>query len=175
MTKQELIRAFLQNHEAAVAYVAGLSGKQLHYASAGKWSPAQQLQHISLTIAPFPKALASKEYLSQKFGSIDRPVWDYKTVLEHYFNTSLKAPAQYVPDGKLKPEQEEEVVQVLYGNLKAIGVLLEGYSEEELDTLVLPHPLLGKLALREMFCLMGYHPLHHIQQMKDMLGKACEI
>lgn len=172
MTKHELIRTFIQNHEEAVAYITGLSDVQLHYAAEGKWSPQQQLQHISLTIAPFPKALISKEYLSQKFGSIDRPIWDYQTVLEHYFKTSLKAPVQYVPEIELKPRPKEEVVQTLFHNLKAIGLLLEEYSEEELDVLVLPHPLLGKLTLREMFCLMGYHPLHHIKQMKEMLGKA---
>lgn len=172
MTKHELIQAFIQNHEEAVTYITGLSDVQLHYAAEGKWSPEQQLQHISLTIAPFPKALTSKEYLSQKFGSIDRSVWDCETVLEHYFKTSLKAPLQYVPEGALKPASKDEVVQTLYHNLNTIGVLLEGYSEEELDVLVLPHPLLGKLTLREMFCLMGYHPLHHIKQIKDMLGKA---
>lgn len=175
MTKQELIQVFIQNHKEAVDYVKGLSDQHLHYAVAGKWSPLQQLQHISLTIAPFSKVMASKEYMSEKFGSIDRPVWDCETVLEHYFETSLKAPVQYIPEGALKPGPKDEVIENLLQNLKMTGLLLQEYSEEELDTLVLPHPLLGKLTLREMFCLMGYHPLHHVKQMQDMLGKAGEI
>lgn len=172
MTKQELIQAFIENHKTAAAYIGSLSDAQLRYAAEGKWSPAQQLQHISLTIAPFPKVLSSKHYLSEKFGTIDRPVWDCETVMEHYFKTSLKAPVQYVPEAELQPVHKDAIMQHIQNDLEKIQLLLNGYSEEEFDALVLPHPLLGKLALREMFCLMGYHPLHHLKQIKDMLEKA---
>ena len=35
------------------------------------------------------------------------------------------------------------------------------FSEEELDQLILPHPLLGKLTLREMLYFTIYHVKHH--------------
>jgi len=175
MTKQELIQVFIKNHEAAAAYIGSLPHEQLHYTPEGKWSAGQQLQHISLTIEPFPKALASKEYLQQKFGSIGRPTWDYETVLRNYYATSLKAPVQFVPQQELMPGGKEKVMQNIQNDLEQIGLLLNGYSEEELDVLVAPHPLLGKLTLREMFFLMGYHPLHHVKQIRNMLEQAEEI
>ena len=45
----------------------------------------------------------------------------------------------------------------------AVGRLvrrLDRFSEAELDTLLLPHPLMGKLTLREML----YFTLHHVDQ-----------
>jgi len=38
---------------------------------------------------------------------------------------------------------------------------LSGFSEEDLDKLILPHPLLGKLTLREMMYFTIYHVQHH--------------
>jgi len=51
--------------------------------------------------------------------------------------------------------------------LLVIGELLEQFTEEELDTLSLPHPLLGILSIREMFYLISYHPSHHLAQTKQ--------
>ncbi|MFN2437645.1 MAG: hypothetical protein ABR503_00495 [Chitinophagaceae bacterium] len=39
--------------------------------------------------------------------------------------------------------------------------ILNKYSEEEIDRFVLPHPLLGKLTLREMMYFTIYHVEHH--------------
>jgi hypothetical protein len=35
--------------------------------------------------------------------------------------------------------------------------------EEELDNYILPHPLLGKITLREMLFFTIYHNEHHLQ------------
>jgi len=47
---------------------------------------------------------------------------------------------------------------------------LENYTELELDSITIPHPLLGKLTIREMFYVMSYHPLHHKMQIQEIEG-----
>ena len=39
--------------------------------------------------------------------------------------------------------------------------LLDSLSESDLDTLQAPHPLLGKLTLRELMYFTIYHAQHH--------------
>ena len=40
---------------------------------------------------------------------------------------------------------------------------LSSWSESKLDTYLLPHPLLGKLTLREMLFFSVYHIEHHLK------------
>lgn len=163
MTKKELIKSFYDNHKEMSDYIATLTNEQFMYSYKGKWTPGQQFQHVYLTLLPFPKVLPSKEYILQKFGKIDRPIWNYDTVIENYFKTSRQAPQQYLPE-QVSPEERAVITDNLQEILLTIQQLLEHYSEEELDTLVIPHPLLGKLTIREMFYLMTYHATHHLEQ-----------
>lgn len=171
MTKQELIKAFYDNHKDMSDYINSLSKEQFVYSRNGKWTAGQQFSHIYLTLLPFPKILPSKEFIEQKFGKIDRPIWDYETVLKNYFKTSLKAPQQYLPE-QVNLEQKATITNNLQKILMTIQQLLDHYTDLELDTLVLPHPLLGKMTIREMFYLMTYHATHHQRQTEKTLGQA---
>jgi hypothetical protein len=42
---------------------------------------------------------------------------------------------------------------------------IDRFSETQLDQLILPHPLLGKLTLREMLYFTIYHVQHHQKQL----------
>ncbi len=46
------------------------------------------------------------------------------------------------------------------------------WREEDLDRYVLPHPLLGKLTLREMLCFTLYHNYHHVRNVATRLQGA---
>lgn len=165
MTKQELINAFQTNHKELVDFVNSLTDDQFIYRHNEKWTAGQQLQHIYLTLLPFPKALSSKEYLLHKFGKINRPIWNYDTVIENYLKSTLQAPQTYLPE-QINADQKGKIASDILYLLTSIQHLLNDYSDEELDTLVLPHPLLGNLTLREMFYLMTYHAAHHSKQTK---------
>ncbi len=169
MKKQELIADFIRNHEELIRYVDRLDNLEFSYSYNNKWTAGQQLEHILRTIIPFPKVLSSKEFILEKFGKINRSAWDYTTVLENYSKTSLKAPEQFVPKDDIPIIQKNEIIRDIQATLRKIASLLDTYSEDELDTLTLPHPLLGILTIREMFYLMSYHPLHHQKHIEAML------
>lgn len=169
MTKQELIKTFIHNHEETVYYINALTDAEFVYSLPQKWSAGQQLKHILLTLLPFPKVLSSKSFILEKFGKINRDTWSYETVLENYSKTSLKAPERFLPEKDIAPGQKEEIISEINETLSSTKNLLDAYSEEELDSLVLPHPLLGLLTIREMFYLMSYHPLHHLKQVEQIL------
>jgi hypothetical protein len=48
---------------------------------------------------------------------------------------------------------------------------LKKYSEASLDELILPHPLLGKLTLREMLYFTIYHAGHHHHLIETALSE----
>lgn len=163
MTKQELIKAFLNNHQEMIDYVNSLTDEQFTFSYNEKWTAGQQFQHIYLVISAFPKILSSKEFILQKFGKINRPTWDYDIVIENYFNTSRKSSQQFLPE-QISREQKATIATDIQKSLLTIQQLLDKYTDEELDTLVIPNPLLGNLTIRETFYLMSYHATLHLKQ-----------
>lgn len=171
MTTQQLMEYFYQNHKELADYINSLSDDQFMHTANNKWTPGQQLAHAYLTLVPISQALGSKEYIRNKFGLIDRPTMSYEQVIETYkkgLAAGGKAPAQYLPQA-IPVAQRREYTGKLLTILDAIQQQVATYTEEELDTLVLPHPFLGKLTLRELFYLMSYHPVHHLEQTRRNL------
>ncbi|WP_293908025.1 DinB family protein [Sphingobacterium sp. UBA5670] len=80
----------------------------------------------------------------------------------------MQAPKQFLPE-EIATEQKELLIARIEETLETISQLIALYKEEELDRLALPHPLLGKLSIRELFYLMSYHPIHHLNQIKENL------
>lgn len=168
MKKTELVNNFYNNHKELIFYINALSHQKFMYTKSGKWTAGQQLEHIYLCLIPIRQALASKDFIHQKFGTIDRPVIERDVLINNYKTSLLnggKAPERYVP-GEVSIKQKKHQIEQLFDLLTQIKVELVDYSEVELDTLVLPHPLLGKLTIREMMYLMTYHAKHHLEQTK---------
>jgi uncharacterized damage-inducible protein DinB len=163
MTKQELITTFYNNHQEMIDYVNSLTNEEFTYNYNEKWTAGQQFNHVYLVISVFPKILSSKEFILQKFGKINRPTWNYDLVIENYFKTSRKSPEQFLPE-QIGSEQRTTITADIQQVLLAIQELLDQYTDEELDTLVLPNPLLGSMTIRETFYLMSYHATHHLRQ-----------
>lgn len=168
MTKQELIERFYSNHQELIDYVNALTDDRFVYSSNGKWTAGQQLSHAYLCLLPFPKLLASKEFILRKFGRINRATWDYDTVIENYLKTSRKAPERFLPE-QVSPEEKTKITADFQEILSTIQQALNEFADDELDSLILPHPLLGNLTIREMFYLMTYHPIHHLKQTQKNL------
>ncbi len=170
MTKQELVDRFRVNHQELIDYVDSLTDESFLYSYDGKWTAGQQLSHIYLCLLPLSKILVSKEVILRKFGKINRETWDYDTVIGNYFKTSLKTLDRFLPE-YIHPEQKRKLIADFQDIVLTIHQLLERFTEEELDSLVLPHPLLGNLTIREMFYLTTYHPTHHMEQARQNLDQ----
>lgn len=174
MNTAQLIKQLTGNHRTAAAFIVSLDETQYMLAHNGKWTAGQQLAHLLLCLQPISQALNSAQFIREKFGSIDRQRMSYDEVMAAY-KTGLqqggKAPERFVPPVSFFNERD-----MLYRQLDALLSVLEqqlqGYSDTELDTLVLPHPFLGLLTIRELLYLMSYHPLHHLQQVKANLQQA---
>ncbi|MBS1646129.1 MAG: DinB family protein [Bacteroidetes bacterium] len=172
MTKSILIEAFCEKHKEFSAYINSLSDADFVFAAKDKWSAGQQLEHVYLCVVPLTKALASKEYIEQKFGKINRPIWSYEEIVIRYTNALKnggKAPERFVPS-TVALGKKAELTDALNETLKTISHHWETFSEEDLDTLVLPHPLLGNMTIREFFYLMADHATHHMNQTKKNIN-----
>lgn len=157
MNRQELIERFYENHKTFIEYIISLTDCEFIFSQNKKWTLGQQLEHILLCLKPLEQIAGSKSVIESKFGKTDRPAMSYDSVLSNYMialEKGGKAPERFVPE-KIDFSKRSKLVGDLIEILNTICQNLETYTEGELDVLVLPHPLLGNLTIREMFYLIS--------------------
>ena len=137
-----------------------------------KWTAGQQLEHIIKSVGPVNTAFALPTFvLRMFFGKANRASRTYDELVTKYqgkLNQGGRAPGRFVPKPVLL-NQRGELFQRLDGIVRSLSKKLDSFSEEQLDLLLLPHPLLGKLTLREMIYFSIYHAGHHEKQVINNL------
>ncbi len=171
MTKQQLIEELQRHHRAFTQYIKGLSPKQLESAPADKWNALQQAEHLIKSVGPVNMALALPLYvLRLLFGKANRKSKSYDELVAKYqskLKAGGRAPGRFVPGGK---EKNTEVLEgKLLGLVDSLQKKVNALSEDQLDQYILPHPLLGKLTLREMIYFTIYHVQHHHKLVQNQL------
>lgn len=171
MNTQALLNDFLQRHHDFAAFISSLDDDRFTWQPPGKWTAGQQLAHLVLCLEPISRALASKDFIREKFGTTGRAPASCAAIRQRY-NEALanggQAPDRFVPGAVALHERRPKLDQ-LETLLNDITAQMGNYTEEELDTLALPHPLLQLLSIREMICLMAGHATHHEDQARRNL------
>ncbi|MCA6379411.1 MAG: DinB family protein [Cytophagales bacterium] len=167
MEKEELKHLLLLQHDNYIKRIQSLNDSQLLIASPGKWNAVQLLDHIVRSVSPVSLALSLPAFLLRLiFGTANRKSRSYEELVARYHD-KLKAGGR--ASGRFVPPPKTDSVEKLSTNLskvvQALARRIDRFSETQLDRLILPHPLLGKLTLREMLYFTIYHVQHHQKQL----------
>jgi hypothetical protein len=102
------------------------------------------------------------------FGNANRPSKTYDELVEKYNSKLLiggRASGPFVPK-TISFEQKELLLEKYYKHKEKLISKITKISEEDLDKYILPHPLLGKITLREMLFFTIHHNVHHLELLK---------
>jgi hypothetical protein len=164
MTKDILTQKLDENHQSFIQYIRTLSNDALLYAANEKWTAAQQLDHIHKSVKPLTKAMGFPKFIIKwKFGKANRPSRTYDELIEKYNNKLAfggRATGQFVPP-VISTDKKEGLIKLILESVHKLNKRLDRFSEFEMDNMILPHPLLGKITLREMMYFTIYHVAHH--------------
>ena len=164
MNKPEIITALRHNHQHFINYMAALSNEEFVAEPKGKWTAGQHVDHLIRSIKPLNKGLMLPGFLLQLiFGKANRPSKSYNELVAKYkqkLNQGGMATAAFIPS-KITATHKERLLKELHVRSEKLCRVVNGFSETQLDKLIAPHPLLGKVTLREMLYFTAYHVLHH--------------
>jgi len=164
MNKQELINQLQIHHQQFADYIETLSTSDFIKSLPGKWTPGQQTDHIVKSVSPVAMAFGLPKIAPKLlFGKSTRKSKSYDELIDKYKLKLLqggKASGKFVP--KEIPTGEKFILpKAVIHYINTLCKHVEKTSEDDLDTYVLPHPLLGKLTFREMVYFTIYHVQHH--------------
>ena len=169
MTQSEIFRLIDEKFDAVTAHVQQQESEEFTKAHiTEKWSNGQHLDHLRKTTRAMNKGLAlPKLALRFKFGKKQGTESSYEAIVDRYRSLvkEARAPKSVFPD-QLTAQDKERVITWFQQEKETMKKALSRYSDKQLSKYVLPHPVLGKLSIREMayWCIM--HTEHHLALMK---------
>ena len=177
-TRQEVLRELQALHERSTEIWDGLPTEELFAPQGEKWTPAQHLEHLTRSNGPVGKALAMpKGLLLLRFGPALRSSRDFAGVVSIYHDMlakGVKAVGSYRPGAPEPPENPEEGRRHMMERRERAADRLhrqiERWGDTALDRLRLPHPVLGKLTVREILYFTLYHNHHHVRRVVERRG-----
>jgi DinB superfamily len=175
MNKTELHYLLLQNHLAFIQLIQELNEDEFVKVVDSKWAPGQQAEHICKSIAPVALAFRLPKFILQLvFGKANRSSKSYEQLVEKY---KQKLQLGGVASGRFIPKevnytQKDKIINTLKKETSTLCSFLLKFSEADLDEYILPHPLLGKLTIREMLYFTAYHVQHHTQLVRNIVNPS---
>ena len=150
-----------------------------HAPQGDHWSPAEHVRHLRKSTAPVARALGMPRLvLRWKFGKAKSASRSF-VELQRVYNAALAAggkAGRFTPSPEAAPadpaRRRTEILDAWRGSVEDLDRSAGRWPEAALDRLVLPHPLLGNLTIREMLMFTVFHTAHHLTSITNRLERV---
>lgn len=132
-----------------------------------KWSIAQNVTHLVTSANMTKLAYRLPKFIIRWYtGKPNRGSRTYDELVEKY-KTKLakggKASGRFVAKPVAASIGKENIMRSFNRSTESLcKTMLDRWNDPQLDQYLAPHPLLGKLTLRELGYFTIYHTLHHL-------------
>jgi hypothetical protein len=155
--------------------VSSLDSNEFELNPNNKWSAGQDLVHLIKVLKivnigfTLPKILLKLLFGVHK--QAPRTFEQLQTMYKNALAGGAKAPSIYIPKPVLYKDKNVLLEKHHALNAKFMEKI-NSRSDFELDNYCLPHPILGKVSLRELAIFTSFHSQHHYDLLKSKLKKA---
>ena len=174
-TKTELLSALTDSNLRVIHWFSEIPTEKFFTRQGEVWSASDNMDHLIKSHKPLVKALKlPKITLQAMFGKPQKSSISYEELCQTYGAEIVKGaqasgrylPHQENPDGNAGDIKRDLISQFSRASADLVSVV-EKWEENELDQYLVPHPILGKLTVREMLFFTIYHNLRHASQEGD--------
>ncbi|MFN3267508.1 MAG: DinB family protein [Deinococcales bacterium] len=169
--KAEILETMQTHAVTFTEYLGSLTPEQFFAGTLEKWGAALQTQHLTQTLGMIARALSVPERLPPAPITQARRFAEIKAAYTEALGGGVTLLGHMLP--ALEPRADAAYQQEVIANFRQMVATfssnLEAWSEEQLDTLGMKHPLMGLLPTREMAIFAIYHNIHHENGIKKFL------
>ena len=172
MDKQAILQLLDQKHNRLVNWFKDQPDTKWETGPEGKWTTGQQVLHLLQSAKALNTGMSMPKFvLKWKFGKANREVRDYDAVVKRYHERLEESNvATFGPSANMKvpPLTEKQyLLNRIQVEHKKLQYKTQKWRDKDLDTIVLPHPLMGKMPVREIVMWTAYHIEHHAKQLEE--------
>lgn len=176
-SQKEILTAFANLANSGLEFWAKLPPAIFAAPLGTAWSPADNLRHLTKSTRPVAQSLRLPGIAFLAFfGAADQPSLSYAELRERYQAVLAggASAGRFAPRPAAVPQNvvawQRQLVEDCATAIGALGRAASRWNEADLDRYRMPHPLLGKLTLREMLFFTHYHFTHHQQNVVRRLA-----
>lgn len=172
MDKEHIADLLEEKHQALFTWLEQQDQDAWETGPEGKWTTGQQALHLLQSIKPLNDAMSMPKFLLRyKFGKANREVRDYETVTKRYQERLIDAKGKTFKGSKNmkvpKLKDKEFIINRLQTECKKLQYKTKKWKDKDLNSLILPHPLMGKMPVREIVMWTAHHVEHHTNSLKQ--------
>ena len=162
MNKSEIIALIATEMEAILDTAKQMDDHTFFLGIAGKWSIAENIEHLHLSVKPLNQALILPFFAFRwLFGRPNRTSRTFEGLSEKYtqkLSAGGRATKAFIPRAT---GTKAEILMRFEKTHRMFLSKIQHIAESDLEGHILPHPLLGKLTLLEMLFFTAFHIRHH--------------
>ena len=168
-TKEEIIQNMLKSFQDVTNWIKTHPDEKFEQGPVGKWDTSQHFDHLMNSAKRITSSLQlPKAVLRTQFGQSNHARRDYDSLVTLYQKEVKNIPPTVVPKGEKHPvSAKTDLLATFQQQGEKLAKVISEWSEADLDEYLLPHPLLGKMSIRELLLWMIYHNYHHLNNLKS--------
>ncbi len=169
-SKQEIISGIYGSAKDVIQLILQQEDKKFSLGPEGRWMTAQHLDHLRKSAEMLNKALNIPKFiLRYKFGKPNRPVRSFDEIIEKYQGKVQAFAGKTFEESKGEAygvDQKAEQLQRFEKQIDRLCRSSDRWSDAKMNNYLIPHPLLGRMHVREILMWCIYHHQHHLNILK---------
>ncbi len=174
-TKTEIHRALVGLEREITDYLEALPLDEFLASQGEAWSPERHLRHLTKSVGAVAAGMQlPRIVLTLRFGRPRRSSRPFDEVVALYraaLEAGGRASGRYLPSdrpsGVAAAEWRAGVLDRWRRASRDLARAVERWSDGALDRHQAPHPLLGKMTVREILFFTLYHNAHHARRIRE--------
>jgi len=173
MQKEDIVLKLEEKHQTLLNWLENHNDDKWQEGPEGKWTTGQQALHLLQSIKPLNNALSMPKFILKfKFGKANRKLRDYDAVVKRYQERLIDAQGitfKGSQNMKVPTLQDKQYIlnRLQVENKKLQYKTLKRWTNKQLDNYILPHPLMGKMPVREIIMWTAHHVEHHTKILQE--------
>ncbi len=172
MDKETIINLLNEKNNKLIDWLSKQDDEKWQEGPEGKWTSGQQALHLLQSIKPLNTALSLPKFILKfKFGKSNRALRDYDTIVNRYHERlkEVKGVTFKGSQNMKVPTLKDKtyILNRLQVENKKLQYKTLNWKDEALNNYILPHPLMGKMPIRELIMWTAYHIEHHTKTLED--------
>lgn len=174
LSKEEIIQQLETVTKQFSGFCLNINDEVFFKQPQDKWSVVQDVKHLITSADTTRLAFSLPKFIVRLYAgkpnrfsrSYDELVAKYKIKLEQ----GGKASGRYVPKPVSQKMSKEKMLNTYEKLMSAlIASINKNWKDPQLDQYLAPHPLLGKITLRELCYFTIHHTLHHLNSIQQRI------
>lgn len=178
-TGPEIQSALTALHLESAAYWNAFDTRRFLAPLGDAWSPADNVRHLTKSMRGVTQGLRlPRVVLLFAFGRANAPSRSYASVREIYRARLARGASagRFAPRAQhVSRDPDADRARIMASHAASVAALcaaIARWPEPALDARRLPHPLIGRLTVREMLLFTVYHNRHHLENVQRRLSSA---